>query len=102
MGAKHLSEILKDLDSPEGIQEFVGSESSYRRGYIHGYDKGMDHMLILIREGLDPETAYQVILEYFNDVLQIWRVKDREELVEPPSFAEWRASHSDIEKGSST
>ena len=92
MGAKHISEYLQ---IPDGHLDQVtaGSESSYRRGFIHGYDQGMDHMLLLIQEGYKPEQAYELLLEFFNEELQGWRSRNRGEFVTPPDFENWRSTY---------
>ena len=66
------ADMLKEPKNP------LHNDSSYRRGYLHGYDSGMD----------DTKSGKNVI-KFFNNELMKWRYgktpyKDWDELQFPP------------------
>lgn len=75
-------------------EECVAMESSYRRGYTHGYQQAVDDFLRMSRGGYSRSQEVWNVLQGFVDsqVMRVWRRASRD-MTQPPRAqlpAPWR------------
>tara|TARA_R100001082_G_C4365496_1_gene161681 strand:- start:1574 stop:2038 length:465 start_codon:yes stop_codon:yes gene_type:complete len=64
-------------------KSFASQESSYRRGYVHGYSTAINHTSV---------HPLKSVLKYFNDKLRAWRYSNNNDMVIPPSIKRRRVN----------
>lgn len=67
-------------------------EVSYRRGFVKGYNKGIDQLNRLISDGRTPEEALKICQKFLNEELDYWRITNPQTMIEPPNFDDWMKS----------
>jgi hypothetical protein len=80
-----------ELDAPQSARDHEldeESEAQYRRGYMHGYSKAMDDMLLCSRrEYSRVRECYNWLAFFYDTALARWAHARRPQYAEPPQFS---------------
>jgi hypothetical protein len=74
-----------DSERRQAIEAILNyDDSDFRRGYQHGYNDALDHVQLLVRNGMSFKAAIGVMLDHFNDAIDPWRYSDTKASITPP------------------
>jgi hypothetical protein len=81
-----LSEIMRNLFTPEGLAQAREEERAFRRGYHQGFDAAADAIRkLLLDDDMPAQDAYALIALHTNR-LAVWRIEETERFIVPPTF----------------
>lgn len=81
-----LSEIMRNLFTPEGLAQAREEERSFRRGYHQGYNEAVEDIFRLLLVDEMQATEVKPLAALHTNLLAVWRIEETERFIVPPAF----------------